>query len=408
MTKPKFIEDDAPEIFITNKDKDDNYSRLMFEIPALQSQSVLNNAILKYYLATEMILSTKSADATPTQTSYDLYFGSQIGDDVFILAVYEQDACFPVNLIFLRADVFKKWLQPDANIAPVEPEADVWEVYDARDFCRVTMAEKSVSLFLIADVATFETTALAVVKHLGHLKTAKAYSFIFQSHESVGSSEESDDEESVADDEMPVIALTPAQKAALTRQQNKNKQKSKEVLPRAGNLLKGTHHPIIDVGAIVNKVKVNLSNKKNKGKDAKPKGNKRKSAGGQGKAEKVAKPPKTKLKTQVKQESEGSEESEDSVAEDKRALIQKPPTRKVTAAAKPLSNSSRLDELEEDKAKHDFFQKRRMDDILYFKEIKSLNSQDEQPLHMKKSAQGEQVSTQQVSLSMIHENLELT
>jgi hypothetical protein len=246
----------------TDKDENGSYSELLIPAPSLVLESHQNFPI-KWYFGTHIIISS---------VEYFLIFGDQIENTVFICAVHEVGKHLPTGFICLDADAFHKWLKPTEGNKAVEPPCEAWGFYDAIQFCTKTMKSEdsdTVSYNLKVCVETkeaFEEAILSMIAHVMEIKVNPAYSFMFLAT----SKDSSNHPDAPSTDGSANSKLTKAQKAAKTREENKNKAKEKFV-PKRGQVVagyEGINPPFVNV----NKIKNDIQEQGVLGKRVNPKG----------------------------------------------------------------------------------------------------------------------------------------
>jgi hypothetical protein len=165
---------------------------------------------------------------------------------------------------------------PENGTKTVAPSQECWSVYDALEFSTVVQQSNVPFSSLMPDHATFQPIALSVVKHLNAVKANQAYNDIFQQHQTITGSS-CQETLTVENSNVPTTKLTPAEKAAITRQLRKTQPKLKYQLPRSNGAdenNQGKDGLKINVNAILADVKKQSSSDKQNQKGNKKSGTK--------------------------------------------------------------------------------------------------------------------------------------
>jgi hypothetical protein len=161
----------------TVPDADGTYCRLILPAPVLQTQFPENHRPVKFYFAVHMIL--------PEPTGHNDYFlihGDQIGDLVFICAIYEDGYSIPNVFLCLGANAYIHWMLPPSGQESVKPPATCWELCNSVEFCRSNISLESFNglKIHIDDPTRFGNGMLAVIKELLQFRSTPEYKMLFQ------------------------------------------------------------------------------------------------------------------------------------------------------------------------------------------------------------------------------------
>jgi hypothetical protein len=266
---------EEPKETTVKGDTDVGYCHLQLPSPALQTEFVNTNRTVLFYFGAHVITSMNS-DCKEVNMEYFICFGDQIGSLVFIFALHAKEDSLPFGFLCLEVEHFQKWQLPIEGEESVEPPSNAWGVHSTLDFLECNMTPGHKLTQHITDKKHFSEKAIGTINHLVKFKNDEAYSFIFKIKDTkAGYNDSSDVEVLVSDDEgedtkagyndssdVEVLvsdddgdknddevdrpALTPAQKAAKTRAENKKKGKLRHQAKRS----KGDKPPL-DVNSML-------------------------------------------------------------------------------------------------------------------------------------------------------------
>jgi hypothetical protein len=382
---------------VTNKDNEGNSCKLLLPTPVLQFEIPHSKRPAVFYFGVEMILSEDD--------HYILCHGDQHGSIVFIAAIHGDGLSLPSAFLCLDADDYIKWLFPSNGMEPIVPMAEAWTLCNAIEFCKNNIKHDSDDCEVKVHLPTadlFQTKVLILIEELVEAKASSAYDFIFkmifaenlhilthgpQDHE--------------GDDEPPINPRDDTKKKKKKNEKGKPKEKERYQLPR-GNFLA----PKVDVPALIARVQKEKSvvvNTKSKTAVVRKTVGNRKVAG---KSQRKRKPSNKEADLEDTEDQELSDvEQEKNARKKSRGGGKSTQTQGVTDfqpllsaisnstgaiisshAALVKSNTTPAPkqfnvhpptraELRDDSEKdHDLYQKKRMDDLKFLKEMSSIFS----------------------------------